>query len=313
MARGMVRNVAQDTQRGPAYRPAGTWSSMQTVTFHKMHGCGNDFVLIDNRELGLAVEHMADWAREICRRSFSVGADGLIFLESPPSELSHEIHYRWHFYNADGSRAAMCGNASRCAARLAVEQGLAPTEHAFLTDAGIIHARMLGPDMVKVQLTSPRDMRLHLDLTATGQNLTIHFVDTGVPHVAFFTPEVKTLDLKTLGPALRFHERFQPAGTNVNLVQVVDRKHLFLRTYERGVEGETHACGTGAVASVVLAEALGLTDTVVDVTTSGGETLGVSLEQDGAYLSGKAVSVYVGVINPAAMGLPFCKAETRQS
>lgn len=281
---------------------------MHPVTFHKMHGCGNDFVLIDNRRLGLAVEHMADWARGICRRAFSVGADGLIFLESPPRGKTGEVHYRWHFYNADGSRAAMCGNASRCAARLAVELGLAPAEHAFLSDAGVIRARLLGPDTVKVRLTPPKDMRPHIQLTAAGQDLTVHFVDTGVPHVVLFAKDVKALDLKTLGPALRFHERFQPAGTNANLAQVQDRAHLLLRTYERGVEDETHACGTGAVASVVLANALGLTGAEVGVTTSGGETLGVSLEPDGVFLSGKAVSVFVGTLQPAALGLPFGQA-----
>lgn len=286
---------------------------MHPVTFHKMHGCGNDFVLIDNRQLGLAVEHMADWARGICRRAFSVGADGLIFLESPPQGESGEVHYRWHFYNADGSRAAMCGNASRCAARLAVELGLAPAEHAFLSDAGVIHARMLGPDTVKVQLTPPKDMQLHIQLTAAGQYLTVHFVDTGVPHVVLFAEGVKSLDLKALGPALRFHERFQPAGANANLVQVRDKKHLLLRTFERGVEDETHACGTGAVASVVLANALGLTAAEVGVTTSGGETLGVSLEQDGVFLSGKAVSVYVGIFQPAALDLPFGQAGSLQA
>jgi diaminopimelate epimerase len=286
---------------------------MRTVTFHKMHGCGNDFVLIDNRQPGLAVEHMADWARGICRRAFSVGGDGLVFLESPPPEMAHEVDYRWHFYNADGSRASMCGNASRCAARLAVELGLAPAEHAFLSDAGVIRARLLGPDTVKVQLTSPKDMRLHIKLTAVDQDITVHFVDTGVPHVVLFDADVNALDLKALGPALRFHERFQPAGANANLVQVLDRKHLLLRTYERGVEDETHACGTGAVASVVLANALDLTAAEVDVTTSGGETLGVSLEQDGVYLSGKAVQVYVGTFQPAALGLPFGQAGSPQA
>ncbi len=299
-----MRGEATSHRSGTATGKA-LWYAMNNVTFHKMQGCGNDFVFIDNRELGLAVELMADWARIICPRAFSVGADGLIFLETPPEEYKVEVDYRWHFYNADGSRAEMCGNASRCATKLAVELGLAPTEHAFLTDAGVIRARLLSRDNAKVQLTPPHDLRTNIELTAAGRELAVHHVDTGVPHVVYFDKDIKALDLKTLGPAIRYHEFFQPSGTNANMAQVVDDKHMLLRTYERGVENETYACGTGATAAVILANALGLTGPEVDVTTTGGETLGISIEDSGVHLSGRAVKVYVGNLDPEAMGLPF--------
>ncbi len=272
------------------------------VTFHKMHGCGNDFVLVDNRELALPVEHMVSWAKALCPRGFGIGADGFIFLEAPVPQEPRAA-FRWHFFNADGSRAEMCGNASRCAARLAVELGLAPTRHAFLTDAGLIEAEVLGPDLVKVRLTDPVDLRLNLDLDVAGQARTVQFVNTGVPHAVVFVPDVQAEDIMRFGPALRHHEHFAPKGTNANLAQVVDPGTLLLRTYERGVEGETHACGTGAVATVYLAHKLGLTGPHGDVTTSGGEVLSIDIAPDGVRLTGKAVKVYTGQFDPVALGL----------
>jgi diaminopimelate epimerase len=268
-----------------------------TVTFYKMQGCGNDFVLVDNRSLKLPVERMAQWARAICPRAVSVGADGLIFLDDPPPApaLNHDADYIWHFYNADGSRAEMCGNASRCAARLAVRLG---------TDAGPILARVMGdaPE-AKVLLTSPRDLEQHLTLNVDGEDMELHFVNTGVPHVLLLREDVATADVMRLGRALRFHQHFAPAGTNVNFGQVVDRERMLLRTYERGVEAETLACGTGAAAAVVLANALGLTGPRVEVTTTGKEVLTISLEQGKVFLQGKALLVYEGKLQPDSLGL----------
>lgn len=270
------------------------------VAFHKMHGCGNDFILIDNRALRVPVPLMAGWAVELCRRAFGVGADGLIFLEDSETP---EAAYRWHFYNADGSRAEMCGNASRCVGRLAVELGMAPPEHAFLSDAGLIRVRLLGEDLVKVQLTPPKDTSLNIALNVAGQELTAHYVDSGVPHAVVFFEDVSGLDIMTLGPALRHHGHFAPRGANANLAQVVDGAHMMLRTYERGVEGETHACGTGAVAAVHLAHALGLTGSRVDVTTSGKEVLTIDIENSDVFLTGTAIQVYTGELRPQALGL----------
>lgn len=279
-------------------------SQIQDITFHKMHGCGNDFALIDNRGYKVPVEHMAAWARIVCPRAFSVGADGLIFLEEAPTGTEGSPSYRWHFYNADGSRAEMCGNASRCAARLAVELGIAPEKHSFLTDAGVIRAQLLDADTVRVQLTDPQGMVLDTALDVAGDALHVHFVDSGVPHAVIFVDDAKTQDIKRLGPALRYHEHFAPKGTNANIAQIKDTGSLYLRTYERGVEGETHACGTGAVAASLLANALGLTGEKVGVTTSGGEQLTVELENGKVFLTGKAVKVYTGTLQPAVLGLP---------
>jgi diaminopimelate epimerase len=272
------------------------------IRFTKMHGCGNDFALIDNRELGVLPELMAFWAKKICAPHFGVGADGLIFLENAPASLPGAA-YRWHFFNADGSRAEMCGNASRCTAKLAVELGLAPREHAFGTDAGLIRAAVLDDGRVKVQLTPPKDLQTHIDLELKGQPQRAHFVNTGVPHAVVLFEDVSKVDVKELGPALRYHKRFAPAGTNANFVQWIDKTKLTLRTYERGVEAETYACGTGAAASAVIAHELGLTGPAVDVTTTGGEILTINLEDGAVFLTGQALKVFTGELYADAVGL----------
>jgi len=277
-------------------------NDMNSVTFHKMHGCGNDFILIDNRSLGIPEPLMAPWARALCPRAFAVGADGLIFLEQTDDT---EAAYRWHFFNADGSRAEMCGNASRCAARLAVELGMAPESHTLLTDAGPIRARLLEAARVKVQLTDPRDMALNLALDVAGRSLEVHYVDSGVPHAVIFCTDAAAEDISVLGPGLRHHPHFAPRGANANIAQVLDDSHMLLRTFERGVEGETHACGTGAVAAVFLAHTLGLTGPGVDVTTSGKEVLTIDIDNGSVFLTGTAIKVYQGELQPRALGLPL--------
>ncbi|MGE4298808.1 MAG: diaminopimelate epimerase [Desulfovibrionaceae bacterium] len=273
-----------------------------TMEFHKMHGCGNDFVLIDNRRYGIAEAVMADWARAVCRRAFSVGADGLIFLDAPGDRPG--VDYVWHFYNADGSRAEMCGNASRCATRLAVELGLAGPEHVIGTDAGPIKARLLpGGDAAKVQLTPPLDLATNLTLTVDGTDTTLHFVNTGVPHAVRFGDDTPGLDVRKLGAAVRYHPHFAPKGTNANFAQVKDSRSIYLRTYERGVEGETLACGTGAAATALIAHTLGLTGPEVEVTTTGNEILTISLENGAVFLTGKAIKVYTGALALDAIGL----------
>ncbi|MFZ5425636.1 MAG: diaminopimelate epimerase [Thermodesulfobacteriota bacterium] len=272
------------------------------VAFHKMQGCGNDFVIIDNRELKVPVDLMAQWARLVCRKCFGVGADGLIFLET--AGPGSGVDYRWHFYNADGSRAEMCGNGARCASKLGNLLGFAGRKHVLGTDAGGVEAHVLDDGQVKVRLTPARDLKTGMELDVDGERLTVHFVNTGVPHAVVLFGDVSLVDVKRLGRAIRFHEVFAPKGTNANFVTVKDSGHLILRTYERGVEDETYACGTGACASAVVANALGLAGPDVDVTTTGGEVLGVSLADGQVYLRGAAEAAFSGVLYPKALGLP---------
>lgn len=271
--------------------------------FYKLQGCGNDFVALDNRVLRLPEGLMAEWARKICPRAFGVGADGLFFLDHPTDAAAD---YRWHFFNADGSRAEMCGNASRCAGRLAHALGLAGVRQRLATDAGVIAIEVLPETgQVKVQLTTPKDVALGVRLDVLGRETEVHFVNTGVPHAVLFVDEVRAVDVAAVGRAVRFHEHFAPAGTNANFVQVLDSGHALVRTYERGVEGETLACGTGVSAVLVVASALGRTGDRVENTTSGGEVLVTSLEVGSVFLQGAAELTFTGELNIPALGLPL--------
>lgn len=266
------------------------------ITFYKLQGSGNDFVILINDELKVPTKEMPLWARRICPRAFSVGADGLIFLER--TNLTG-LDYVWHFFNADGSKAEMCGNGSRCAAKLAYLTGLAPRQHTFGTDAGPIRAEVKeNGNLVKVQLTPYKDLELNISLPLKDQKITVHFVNTGVPHTIFFSEHLEQEDLSTLGPAIRWHKSFAPHGTNVNVVQLAGADLLLLRTYERGVEDETFACGTGAVAAALIANKLGLVNEKVKVITSGKEKLTVFLEETQIFLQGQAVLIYQGHLNP---------------
>lgn len=275
-----------------------------SVPFYKMQGCGNDFVIIDNRDAQIDESAMAEWAKKVCARAFGVYADGLFILDTTDEP---GLDYRWHFFNSDGSRAEMCGNASRCAGKLAHAIGLAPAEHTFGTDAGPIKAQVLldGPDAgrVKVQLTPPEKIETDIALDIDGEPLTVHFADTGVPHVVVFVDDVDAVDIPGLGAKIRYHDRFAPAGTNVNFAQVKDDSTMLLRTYERGVEDETYACGTGAAATQLLASTLGLTGSRADITTTGGEVLTISLEDGNVFLQGAAELTFKGELYPEALGL----------
>jgi diaminopimelate epimerase len=275
------------------------------VPFYKLQGCGNDFVAIDNRALGLPEADMPDWALKLCARAFGISADGIFFIEQPLPGTDQA--YSWRFFNNDGSRAEMCGNASRCVAKLTNLLGIAPAEHVFGTDVGDIRAKVLteGPDAgeVKVQLTPYQNLRLNMELDFQGTPYTVHFVDTGVPHVVVFVANVQAVNVPTVGSYLRHHEAFKPAGSNINFVQAIDAETMLCRTYERGVEAETYACGTGVSAAQLVAHELGLTGSWSRITTTGGETLTVSVEEGSLFLQGGATLVFAGEVSLEAVGL----------
>ncbi|MBW2087297.1 MAG: diaminopimelate epimerase, partial [Deltaproteobacteria bacterium] len=204
---------------------------MEGLEFYKMSGHGNDFILVDNRKKQVKDEGMAPLVRAVCRRRLSIGADGMIFIENGPPE----VDFAWRFFNSDGSEPEMCGNGSRCAARFAYMMGIAPAKMSFLTLAGVIRAEV-NAETVKVELTPPKDPRLGYTLEVNGQTVTLSSLNTGVPHGVIFLGDVETASVKELGRAIRFHPLFEPAGTNVNFAQVLDRHYISNRTYERGVE-----------------------------------------------------------------------------
>ena len=244
------------------------------IPFMKMSGSGNDFIFIDHRKPIIPVDEMRDFVRKVCRRRVSVGADGLIFIE--PSERAD---FKWRFFNSDGSEGEMCGNGGRCAARFAFLRKIAGPLLTFETLAGILTAEVNGM-RVKLEVTKPFGLKLDEKVSVNGKELVFSSINTGVPHVILFSEDVEGMDIVPLGRAIRYHSRFAPAGTNTNFVRVVDRSHLSVRTYERGVEDETLACGTGTVASTLVAAFKGLVDSPVWVKTRGGETLVVHFEME---------------------------------
>jgi diaminopimelate epimerase len=242
-----------------------------------MTGSGNDFILIDNRNRRIDPDRCQDLVRMSCRHKLSVGADGLILIEDDP-----EVDFRWRFFNADGSEAEMCGNGARCAARFAYLNGIVAKDRlAFRTMAGVIEAEILA-DRVRIQATAPRELMLNLTIESDGQTFLVHFLNTGVPHVVVLVNSVADLETTEVfrwGRALRYHDHFQPAGTNVNFVAIQDTRHLVVRTYERGVEDETLACGTGAIASALIAAAHQRVASPVQVQTRSLELLTIHFQQ----------------------------------
>jgi len=272
------------------------------IAFEKMSGTGNDFVIIDNRTIGITTQEQPELARKICRRMFSVGADGLIFIEE-----STIADFSWKFYNADGSEAEMCGNGARCAARFAYKHSIADKKMKFETLAGIVEAEICGEDeVVRVKITEPHDFRLDLSLRLDDQARAVAYVNTGVPHAVIFVDE-DDIPVKKWGRKVRFHEHFEPRGVNANFVKVLPDGKLNVRTYERGVEDETMACGTGAVASALIASLQKKMESPVEVITSGGGMLTILFDlQDGpvaenVYLQGPTRLICTGQLTAEAL------------
>lgn len=263
------------------------------IDFFKLSGSGNDFILIDNRQRALAVGDLVEFVKCVCERKGSVGADGLILIE--PSD---RVDFRWRFFNADGSEVEMCGNGGRCAARFAYHLGIAGERMSFETGAGIIDAEVRG-DIVKLRLTDPRNLVMDDEIQIKNQTLFVHSINTGVPHVVHFVRDPDGFDVFNTGRAIRYHEHYQPAGTNANFITVLDSRTIRVRTYERGVEDETLACGTGSVASALIAARKGLVESPVDIRVQGGELLTIYFEmtEEGftkVYLEGRVKMVYQG-------------------
>jgi diaminopimelate epimerase len=204
---------------------------MRSIPFWKMSGSGNDFVLVDNRRRIVRGNYGA-WARRLCHRQFGVGADGLLLLEPDKKE-----DFRMVYYNADGSRADMCGNGARCMAYFAHAKGAVPTAFRFRTDAYPVGAKVNGGN-VRVELAAARDYKPHVAAKVGGKVYRPAFLNTGVPHAVLFVPNADKVYVAGVGSALRFHKAFGRKGANVNFVQKIGPNKLRVRTYERGVEGE---------------------------------------------------------------------------
>ncbi len=238
-----------------------------TLSFTKMNGAGNDFVMLDNRDLSLQLSQ--DQIARLCDRHRGIGADGALLVEPATNGGDFKMRY----YNADGGEAEMCGNGARCFGRFVnhLHNG-ALTRIKFETLAGMISAEFEG-DQVCINMSEPHSFKLAQTLDVAGAKLTVHSVNTGVPHAVVFVDDLEIVPVREWGAALRYHEAFKPKGTNANFVKVIGPDSISIRTYERGVEDETLACGTGMVACGLIHHELSAAPSPVSVKVRGGDTL----------------------------------------
>ena len=264
------------------------------LRFTKMNGAGNDFILFDNRSGGIDLDR--NQIARLCDRHRGIGADGILLLEKP----TNRADFRMRYFNADGGEAEMCGNGARCFARFANKVGGQKPKLSFETPVGVISAELQG-DLVTLRMTEPTDLRLNVDLPLASENKTVHFINSGVPHVVIPVPKIDDADVRREGAAIRYHKMFSPNGTNVNFIEKREFNKIGIRTYERGVEDETLACGTGIVASALIFAASEKSSGPIMVLARGGDELEVGFEKvEGGFrnvtLTGPAEFVFEGTI-----------------
>jgi len=268
---------------------------MKKINFTKMVASGNDFVVVPEDKLSAIGYPLSAIARKICDRKFGAGADGLLVIGK-----SVKADIKMRIFNADGSEAEMCGNGARCMALWGKlnNRKLKGEAISIETKAGIIESEV-NHDNVKIRLTSPRDLELDIPLKVNNRSLKVNFINTGVPHAVVFVEGLDKIDVAGIGRALRNHKRFSPRGTNVDFAEPLSRDSFKIRTYERGVEGETLACGTGTVASALIFALKGAAGNKIKAQTRGGEILTVYFAKSGnsfnnIWLEGRARVVYQG-------------------
>jgi diaminopimelate epimerase len=267
----------------------------KTLQFSKMNGAGNDFVMLDNRNLSLKLSK--DEIAKLCDRHRGVGADGLLAVEPATNGSDWKMRY----YNADGGEAEMCGNGARCFARYVNKlHGDKLTGVKFETLAGVIGAEF-DRDQVRINMSAPHSLKLNQSLNVDDTTLTVHSVNTGVPHAVVFVDDLDKVDVRRLGAGLRYHEAFAPKGTNANFAKVLGAGSIAIRTYERGVEDETLACGTGMVACALIYHELHRHPAPIAVLVKGGDTLRIGFEKgasgyENVTLHGPADFVFEGTV-----------------
>ena len=271
------------------------------MKFYKYNGAGNDFVIIPNLDGAIKREEYSALARQLCRRRVSVGADGLMLVEP-----SQKADLRMAFYNADGTEGEMCGNGARCICRFGFETGLSGRRQTVETVSGLVHGERLDKRRYRVRLTDPTVIRPHLTAEAEGRVYDCGYVELGtpgLPHAVVHVPGLRAMapeELLPLGRALRYHPAF-PKGANVNFFDLESKNHIYERTFERGVEDFTLACGTGTASAAIILALRGLTDRRGFLADMAGGTLEVDLEGEGdriagVYLTGPTTVVAAGDI-----------------
>lgn len=274
---------------------------MNKIPFMKLSGAGNDFVIINNLNgsVDSTKPDFKSFVKKVCQRRMSVGADGVLLIE--PND---DVDFRMRYYNADGGEVETCGNGARCISKFAYLNGIVSEKMHFLTNAGIYEAEVVG-DNVKVGMSDPTDIRINVPLRLEDGMHSVGFANSGVPHVVFFVDDLESTDVFDLGQQTRYHNDFKPNGTNANFINIHSQQLIEIRTYERGVENETLACGTGSIASAIVSAKLGRVQSPVSVKTASGVILKIhfDLEDDTAknvYLEGDARVIFVGELTSEA-------------
>jgi diaminopimelate epimerase len=254
------------------------------IKFFKITAAGNDFIVIDNRYRLILPEQYTIISQKLCNRKYSIGADGLIALE-----ISHIADFKMKYFNSDGSHASMCGNGGRAIAKFAYALHIINSKNmSFETDAGIVKAEILLNNKVKLYIYNPTNIRTDMQILIEDRIFKIAFINTGVPHVVAFINNINNIDVVKYGKLIRHHEQFKKiGGTNVNFVEVKNNNTILVRTYERGVEDETLACGTGITASSIIACIKGFTQIPINVISKGGDQLVVSCD----FIKGNPINV----------------------
>jgi diaminopimelate epimerase len=278
------------------------------IDFMKLHGSGNDFIVIDNRDRILPEPDLSELSALVCRRARSIGADGVVLIEAP---VDSNTDFHWRYFNADGSEGEMCGNGAMCGARFACLIDAAPHEMAFSTMSGVVRARVdAATGRVELAMPDTGPVEPARTVTVDGTTYALIPIQVGVPHCVLYVDDADAFgsrdELERIGRAIRHSPEFAPAGTNVNVVSHAGGNRLRMRTYERGVEAETLACGTGAVASAVVSAARGMVASPVEIIASSGMPLVASfdLRENGACtvtLRGQTRIVMTGTLRPDAL------------
>ncbi|MBS0658439.1 MAG: diaminopimelate epimerase [Verrucomicrobia bacterium] len=270
---------------------------MARISFLKMNGAGNDFVMLDNRDGSHQLS--AETIARLCDRHRGIGADGVLVIEPAQSGADHRMRY----YNADGGEAEMCGNGARCFARFAQRTAGAQGKVSFETPAGVIRAEFVEGERVRIQMVTPTDYAPSLLIEVEGGVLKVHSINTGVPHACVFVDDLENTPVFSVGRALRRHAQFAPKGTNANFIKITGPQSISIRTYERGVEDETLACGTGVTACALIYAIQTGAPSPIDVRVKGGDTLQVGFvrgskagEFSQVTLSGPADFVFEGTV-----------------
>ncbi len=258
------------------------------MKFYKLSGTGNDFIVIDNRGNIFPTDKREKIIKKMCERNRGIGADGLILIEN-----SGKSDFNMVFYNNDGSRAEMCGNGGRCISYMAHYLGIAPPSGKFESLAGIHEYHVLDNEIVEIELVID-DKMIEDAIEYKDVLIDYMFMNTGVPHVVILTGDINNVDVVDVGRYIRYHDKFKPSGTNVNFVQIKDHHNILIRTYERGVEDETLACGTGSTAAAISLYKKNMVKLPVSVNTRGGDILTIDIRNNKVFLKGRVDFIYTG-------------------